>query len=281
VTSSLTVTLLVLLAAVFHAGWNAQVKLEPERLLAVSLIHGAAGVMGLVIVLAAPPMRPEAWRYLGPSIATQELYSVILVLAYRIGDLSQVYPLARGAAPVAVVLLSLLLLDEPLPVDKLAGVAAVSLGIVSLAWHRNLRAEGRWKPVALSLVNGVIIGVYTLLDGRGARAAGSPLAYGGWLFLCFGLPWLLVPLHTLFVRGRRWEPHWTWLMLAGGGLCCAAYLLVVWALSLQPAAPVSALRETSVIFAALLGTLLLKEPFGVRRVAASALVAAGVALIAR
>lgn len=279
-TASLIVTPLVLLAALFHAGWNALVKLERDRLLAVSLIHGAAGLMGLVLVLLAPPLRPEAWRYLGPSIATQELYSVILVLAYRIGDLSQVYPLARGTAPVAVVLLSLALLDEPLPPGKLAGVAAVSLGIVSLAWHRNLRAEGRWKPVALSLANGVIIGIYTLLDGQGARVGGSPLAYGGWLFLCFGLPWLAVPVLRLAGRPGRWERPWAWLMLAGGGLCCAAYLLVIWALSLQPAAPVSALRETSVIFAALLGSLLLKEPFGARRVAASAVVAAGVTLIA-
>ncbi|HEX7928230.1 MAG TPA: DMT family transporter, partial [bacterium] len=205
--------------------------------------------------------------------------SLILVQSYRIGDLSQVYPLTRGIAPVAVVLFSLVLVGEPLPWNKIAGVVAVSLGIASLAWHRQLLADGRWKPVALSILNGFLIGGYTLLDGLGARASGSPLAYGGWLFLCFGLPWLLaLPLYPP-VRRRGWEPHWAWLLLVGGGLCCAAYLTVVWALSLQAAAPVSALRETSVIFAALLGSLLLREPFGTRRVAASAVVAMGVLLI--
>jgi drug/metabolite transporter (DMT)-like permease len=279
VTLSLAVTLLVLLAALFHAGWNALVKMEPDRFLAIALIHGAAGVMGAVLVLVAPPMDAAAWWYLGPSIVTQQVYSLILVQAYRIGDLSQVYPLARGTAPVAVVLLSLWLLGDPLPWNKVLGVAAVSLGVVSLAWHRDFLSHGRWKPVVLSLINGVIIGGYTILDGRGVRAGGSPMAYGGWLFLWFGLPWLAALPFYPPARKRRWERHWALLLLAGGGLCCAAYLLVVWALSLQAAAPVSALRETSVIFAALLGSLLLREPFGLRRIAASAVVAAGVVLI--
>ena len=278
-TFSFSVTLLVLLAAVFHASWNAMVKVEPDRFIAIALIHGTAGVMGAVLVLLAPPLAPEAWWYLGPSIATQLLYSSILVQTYRIGDLSQVYPLARGTAPAAVVLLSLWLLGDTLPWNKLAGVVAISLGIVSLAWHRDLLSHGRWKPVALAVTNGVVIASYTLMDGRGVRLSHSPIAYGGWLFLCFGLPWIPALLLYPPARRRRWEPHWAWLMVAGGGLCCAAYLFVVWALSFQSAAPVSALRETSVIFAALLGSLLLKEPFGLRRVIASAVVAAGVLLI--
>src|SRR5262245_58740537 len=118
---SVAVTLLVLLAAVSHAGWNALVKLEPDRFLAISLVHGAACVMGGVLVVLTPPMRVEAWWYLGPSIVLQSFYSLILVQSYRIGDLSQVYPLTRGMAPVAVVLFSLLLLGDPLPASKILG----------------------------------------------------------------------------------------------------------------------------------------------------------------
>jgi drug/metabolite transporter (DMT)-like permease len=279
VTLSLSVTLLVLLAALFHASWNALVKVEPDRFLAIALINAATGVMGVTLVLLAPPMRLEAWWYLGPSLIVQQIYVLILVQTYRMGDLSLVYPLARGTAPPTVVVLSLLLLGDALPWTKLAGVAAVSVGILSLAWHRSLLRHGRWRPVALALGNGVLIGVYTLLDGRGVRAGGSPLGYGGWLFVGYGLPWLLILPLARRAKLRHWERQWTWLALAGGGLCCVAYLLVVWALSLQAAAPVSALRETGVIFAALLGTLLLKEPFGLRRIAAAALVAAGVVLI--
>ncbi len=278
-TLSLSVTLLVLLAALFHAGWNALVKIEPDRFLAIGLINSTTGLMGAALVWLAPEMRPEAWWYLGPSIVLQQVYSLILVQTYRIGDLSQVYPLARGTAPLTVVALSLWLLGDALSLTKLAGVAAVSLGVLSLAWHRSLLRHGRWQPVALALANGVLIGIYTFLDGRGVRVGGSPLAYGGWLFVGYGLPWLVLLPLTQGGKLLHWQRHWTWLVAAGGSLCCGAYLLVVWALSLQTAAAVSALRESGVIFAALLGTLLLKERFGLRRIGAAALVAAGVLLI--
>ncbi len=297
----LTVTLLVLLAAAMHAGWNALVKIERDRLVAFALINGTGSVLGALLVAVAPPMRAEAWAYLAPSLALQTAYVGVLMLAYRAGDLSQVYPVARGTAPLGVILLSLLLEGRVPPPVELLGVLAVSLGIVSLAWRPvrphglparqppqpgqpGLPGGGGARAIGYAIGCGLLISGYTVLDSRGVRLGESAMAYGGWLFVFYGLPWVALAL----VR-RGWKAAWSnavrpqarhWLLgLGAGGMCFGAYLAVIWALSRASAAPVSALRETSVIFAALIGTLLLKEPFGVRRVFASALVALGVVLI--
>jgi drug/metabolite transporter (DMT)-like permease len=292
----LPVTLLVLLAAAMHAGWNALVKVERDRLVAFALINGTGTVLGALLVVVAPPLRAEAWAYLAPSLVLQTAYVGVLMLAYRVGDLSQVYPVARGTAPLGVILLSLLLEGRVPPPLEVLGVLAVSLGIVSLAWRpgqlRGLAARwgaapapsarpgsGGARAIAYAAGCGLLISGYTVLDSRGVRVGESPMAYGGWLFVFYGLPWV-----ALALARRGWQParmearHWM-LALGAGSLCFGAYLAVVWALNRGAAAPVSALRETSVIFAALIGTLLLKEPFGARRVTASALVALGVVLI--
>jgi drug/metabolite transporter (DMT)-like permease len=303
-------TLLVLLSAVMHATWNAMVKVERDRLTAFALIHGTGVVLGALVVAWAPPLRPEAWWYLGPSVVLQTAYIGLLMLAYQAGDLSQVYPIARGSAPLGVTLLAALG-GAPMPPLLIAGVSAVSVGILSLAW-RTERHSGHptgtsagaraatnglssgarggvphsaraWLPIAYALALGLNIAAYTVLDSHGVRAGGSPLAYGGWIFILYGLPWMAAALLRSGRRGqlrlRRLEPrHWV-LALGAGSLCFAAYLIVVWALRLAAAAPVSALRETSVIFAALIGTVLLKEPLGVRRVIAALVVAAGIVMI--
>ncbi len=297
----LPVTLLVLLAAAMHAAWNALVKVERDRLAAIALINGFGAVLGAILVALAPPLRLEAWAYLAPSLVLQSVYMGVLMLTYRLGDLSQVYPVARGTAPLGVVAFSFLSEGRVPPRLELLGVTAISLGIVSLAWRRRMPGAARhgvpsagapggaggaapggahgWLPIAYAVGNGLIIAAYTVLDSRGVRSGESPLAYGGWIFMFYGLPWVAVAL----VR-RGWKPfrpearHWI-LLLGAGGLCFFAYVAAVWALSRGAAAPVSALRETSVIFAALIGTLLLKEPFGPRRVLAAALVALGVVLI--
>ena len=281
----LPVTLLVLLAAAMHATWNALVKVERDRLAAIALIHGSGAVLGAILVALAPPMRLSAWAFLAPSLVLQSVYMGVLLLTYRLGDLSQVYPVARGTAPLGVVAFSFLSEGRVPPWLEVLGVAAISLGIVSLAWRHRPAAAARpggahaWLPVAYAVGNGLIIAAYTVLDSRGVRSGGSPLAYGGWIFVFYGLPWVVLAL----VR-RGWKPfrpearHWLLLFVAGT-LCFCAYVAAVWALSRSAAAPVSALRETSVIFAALIGTLLLKEPFGPRRVLAATLVALGVVLI--
>jgi len=278
----LALTALVLLSAVMHATWNAMVKVERDRLVAFALIHGTGVVLGAIMVSLAPPLRPEAWWYLGPSVALQTAYIGILMLAYQAGDLSQVYPIARGSAPLGVTLLAALA-GAPLPPLQIAGIAAVSAGILSLAWrspaHGTAAGFRAWLPIAYALTLGLDIAGYTVLDSRGVRTGASPLAYGGWIFILYGLPWIAVALLRRGLRLRRPEPRHFVLALGAGSLCFASYLAVVWALRLAPAAPVSALRETSVIFAALIGAFVLKEPFGLRRVLAALAVAAGVVLI--
>ena len=285
----LPTTLLVLLAAAMHATWNALVKFERDRLVAIALINGAGVVLGAGLLCVVPPLRPEAWAYLVPSFVLQSGYMGVLMLAYRAGDLSQVYPVARGTGPLGVILISALAESRVPPVFEWLGVGAVSLGILSLAWRRPRprlpgQPPGSWRGIAYAVCCGLLISVYTVLDSRGVRLGGSPLAYGGWIFVLYGLPWVAVALARRSREPGGWKPlrpearHWR-LALGAGSLCFAAYLLAVWALSRGAAAPVSALRETSVIFAALIGTLLLKEPFGPRRVLAAALVALGVVLI--
>jgi drug/metabolite transporter (DMT)-like permease len=283
-------TLLVLLAAAMHATWNALVKVEQDRLTAVALINGAGAVMGAVLVALAPPMRAEAWAYLTPSLILQSGYMGVLMLTYRLGDLSQVYPVARGIAPLGVVVFSMLVDGLIPPRLQVLGVAAISLGIVSLAWRRAPSASTPGNapaghsvrsrlPVLIAASNGLVISAYTVLDAKGVRLSGSPLAYGGWIFVLYGLPWVVIALVRRGVRPFQPEArHWM-LMLFAGTLCFGAYLAVVYGLSRGAASAVSALRESSVIFAALIGTLMLKEPFGPRRIAAAALVALGVILI--
>src|SRR5579862_5248290 len=130
----LSLTLLVLASAVMHATWNAMVKVEQDRLVAFALMHGTGIVLGTLLVILAPPLRPEAWWYLAPSIAVQAAYVGLLMLAYQAGDLSQVYPVARGSAPLGVVLLGTLM-GNRLPALEIAGVAVISMGILSLAWR--------------------------------------------------------------------------------------------------------------------------------------------------
>lgn len=279
------VTVLVLASAAMHATWNALVKVERDRLTAIALINGAGAAMGAVLIAAAPPMAASAWIFLAPSLILQSVYMGVLMMTYRAGDLSQVYPITRGTAPLGVVLFSFLEGRTP-PGAQLLGIAAISCGVGSLAWRRGASRAGAqpqgfrvWIPVVAAAANGLIIAAYTVLDGRGVRDGGSPLAYGGWIFVLYGTPWIGMALWRRGLVPFRPEPrHWV-LLFGAGGLCFGSYIAVVYALSRAAAAPVSALRESSVIFAALIGTIILKERFGGRRVAAAALVAVGVVLI--
>ncbi len=272
-------TLLVLLAASMHAGWNVLVKTGDDALVNMTLIMTMAGL----IALAATPFvtfpNPQSWPYLAGSILTHIGYYIFLLLGYRYGDLSLVYPIARGSAPMLVALSAWAIVGEEMSMLPLIGVAAISLGILSLALDRPLKRRHPWRPVAFGLLTSLTIMGYTLCDGQGVRLAGDKWGYIVWLFVLDAPPLIIACLFRrgigLFAAiGEKWQ-----VAALGGGLSMAAYGIAIYAMSRTGLAQVASLRETSVIFAAIFSALWLKESFSIRRYGAVAMVALGAILL--
>jgi drug/metabolite transporter (DMT)-like permease len=268
---ALSVAGLVLLAAVFHASCNAIAKSSGDFLLIFSLLSGVAGA---VLAVASPMPAPESWPYIAASTMVQFAYYACLNYAYRFGDLGVVYPLARGSAPAMVAIGGAVFAGEALCGREVTGVLVVSLGIASLAFTSR---RGQSEPLAIvyAFATGFTIGTYTVIDGLGVRLSGSPGGYIGWLFMAAGgLTFLFITI--LKGRGtmRLYAPYLARGTI-GGVLVVSGYGMVVWALSLGAMAPVAALRETSVIFAAVFGAVFLGEAFGRSRIIAATIVVAG------
>jgi len=275
---SFGVTLAVLGAAFLHALWNALLKSSAgEPLLDTALIVAGSSVVALAVLPFVDVPASAAWTFIALSSVIHFAYYITLAGAYRRGDLSFAYPLMRGVAPLIVTVLGVLFLGEHPTGQMLAGIALISLGIIGIAWF----ASGRHSPAAAgwALANAAIIGVYTLVDGAGVRASGTPAGYVTWLIFLEGLPflawlyWRRGPAAARYVA-LRWRRG-----LAGGAASLAAYGIVLWAMTQAPVAVVAALREVSVLFAALIGALALKEGLGWRRMAGAATVVAGVAAL--
>jgi drug/metabolite transporter (DMT)-like permease len=205
-------------------------------------------------------------------------YYLTLAYGYRFGDLSHVYPIARGIAPPLVACAAWAFAGESMGLLGLVAILIISAGIVSLAFDNDGRLAAL-KPLSLGLANGLTIAAYTLFDGLGGRASANVLGYIAWLFVIDAVPFsVLVACRYRRRLGPALAACWRPAAL-GGALSVVAYGLVIWAMTLTPMAAVSALRETSVIIAALIGTRLLREPFGTRRVLAASLVALGIVLL--
>jgi drug/metabolite transporter (DMT)-like permease len=275
----LQLTLLVLLAAFMHAVWNTFVKSSRDRLVELTLVNVVSGLIAACALPWVGTPDPASWGYILASIIIHTAYYIFLILAYRVGDLSHVYPLARGVSPLIVALLSGIVAGEVLNDGQLAAVVLISASVASLALIGRWQQREHLKPVLLALGTGCTIAGYTLVDGTGVRLSGNALAYIAWLFALDCLPLLAI---TLVLRrgaiGQTLRGQWRTGVL-GGMLALSAYGLVIWALSLGAMAPIAALRETSVIIAALIGALFLGEPFGRRRALAAAGVAIGVIML--
>ncbi len=265
---------LVLLAGVLHATWNTLVKIGGDRTAVLALVMVCGALPWLPFIAFLPPPAMASWPYLGMSLLIHLGYYAFLLGAYRHGDLSQVYPIARGGAPALVALGAWGLAGESLSLGEATGLAVVCLGILSLAWSRGgLNADVR--GIAFALLTAATIGAYIVVDGLGVRLSGAPLSYVAWLFVTEGIAMALLGL-WLRRRALKAALRTSWASgLLGGLLSTASYGIAVYALSLGPMAHIAALRETSVIVAALIGTRLLGEPFGARRVAAATAVAVG------
>ncbi len=270
---------LVLLAALLHASWNAMAKSGGRPQFSIASYRLVSALCCLPFLFVLPLPLPESWPLLIISVAVHSLYYVSLSRAYVNGDLSQVYPLFRGLAPVLVVAGAALFADELLAAGAILGICLVSLGLVSIALAGG--SSGRISGPALGwgLLTSVLIASYTVADGIGVRQAGNVFSYIAWLFVLEPIPiglWLLCTDRNNWMGYMKSRP----LKIVGGSLAAAlAYGMVIYAMSVAPLAMVSSLRETSVIFAALIGTLMFSEPFGRQRVIAAILVCAGVAAI--
>lgn len=271
----LPIAALVLLAALMHAGWNALVKAGEDRVLTMAAVTGVGAIAAAVALPLAPAPAPASWPFLALSGLLHVGYFFFLLQAYRVGDLSHVYPVARGAAPLLVGLGAAAVAGEPLSAQEIGGLLLLSAAISSFAFEGVWSARPDWRPFLFATATAVVIAAYTLVDGLGVRRSGSPLGYIVWLLVVDCVP---LTLYVLATRRDRITPYlraYWGRCLVGGVMCAAAYGLVVWALALGAMAYVSALRETSVIFAALIGSVILRESFGPRRVVAATLVAVG------
>ncbi len=272
---SLSVTVAVLFAAITHASWNAIAHGIKDQLLAFGLIGAGCIVVAIPLVSLAPLPRAASWPYLLASVAIHVLYNLLLMRCYRYGEFGQVYPLARGTSPLVVTILAAIFVRERPTLLQCGGVLVVSAGLALLVFAG--RRPGRTALLA-AIGTGLTIAAYTTVDGVGVRASGSPVGYIGWLML---LESLGVPMFALIRRREAItsQPRIVAVGLLGGALSVLAYGLVLWAQTRGALAPIAALRETSVIFGAIIATVAFREPFGRARIAATIVVSAGIVLL--
>jgi uncharacterized membrane protein len=269
--------LLVLLAAVLHASWNAATKASADPMVTMAFISFSGGLYALPFLPAAAFPAREAWPYLAVSMVLHLGYQLFLINAYRFGDLSQVYPIARGLAPCLLAVLAAALANERLSPVAVAGLVIVSLSLSSLAFSRSGASGAAFetKALVLALTTSGFIASYTYVDAIGARLSQDVWGFIVWMHALDAVPMVLVVAflrrHTLPTAiGDAWRRG-----LVGGGLAAVSYGLVLWVIAQNPMANVSTLRETSVLWAAILGWLYLGESFGVRRFAAAVGVVVG------
>lgn len=269
----------VLFGALIHAGWNALIKAQPDKFTAAALVAIGAGLVALPVIVAVPTPRAEAWPYIFASALIHVGYFGLVAFAYRSADLGVAYPLTRGTAPPATALLAFVLIGETLGFNGWIAVIAIAVGIVALSADAFARGGLTGMTATAALLNAGVIVVYTLIDGLGARAAGSAVAYVAWMLaatavLLLALVFVLRRQPFLADARRLWP-----LMLGGGALALSSYGIALWAMTVAPIGLVAALRETSVLFAAILGALLFGEPFGAKRWLALVLIVGGIVIL--
>ena len=266
----------MLLAAVLHASWNGLLRAGEDRFWSMTVMCIAIAVVCAALIPWLSIPAKQSWVFAAMSALLHTGYNLFLVRTYRSGDLGQTYPIARGSSPVLVSLGAALFANELPDTPSLVGVLLVSGGIISLAFQgRGVGLDS--LPYAIG--TGCFIGAYIVTDGIGARLSGSPIGYTVWM--CLGWS-VLAPATFLVARGRRQivrGARETIMAALGGAVSLVAYGIIILAMSLGPMGPVSALRETSVVFAALIGRVFLHERLTAARIVSCVTVAGGAILI--
>ncbi len=267
---------LVVLSAIAHAVWNALVKSAGDRTLTMVALRATGMLLGLIALPFVDWPAPESWKWLAVTAVVMFAYYALLVRSYGVGDMSVVYPLARGLAPVLTTIAAFLVIGEALNAGQIAAVVMISIGIMALSFGAG---AGR-TAVGFALATGVSVATYSFFAGLGVRAAGTVLGFQacleivtGFGMLCYGIVVRRADL-VIYARGHGAVG------LVAGAVSVAGFLAYLVAARSLPLGPVSALRETSVIFGAVLGTIVLREGFGPRRIAAAVLVTVGIVLLA-
>jgi len=268
----------VLFSALLHAIWNSLAHNVDDRLVGFALIGVVDMVGGGALALMAGLPPAGAWPFIIASAALHVAYNLLLLASYQLGEFSQMYPLARGTSPWIVALVSVVVLGDDLPPSELGGVIAISAGLAALVFAGGRPTRHDIPALTAALLTGVTIAAYTVVDGLGVREA--PLAaYIGWMFLLQGPP---IAVLALIRRRGRLRPalrESAGAGITGGVISLAAYSIVLWAQTSGALAPIAALRESSIVFGALIGAVFLGEKLGGRRAIASAVVLVGVVLI--
>lgn len=285
---TLPVTAAVLFGALLHASWNALIKSATDKSLDTALIHVMGAVVALPLLLLAGLPPPSSLPYLAASVIIHIGYYIALAGAYKHGDLGLTYPIMRGLAPLLVAIASGIVIGEALSLPGWLGVLGISGGVLLLGLSRAAFANSAHRAaLGFALSNAVIIAVYTVIDGLGVRVAvehgGTALQYVSALFLIDGIPYFIFVMSQRKAQQRveAWaymRKRWP-LALMGTLASLGSYGIALWAMTQAPVATVAALREVSVLFAALLGALLLKEAFGLQRGAGTLLIVAGIAAL--
>ncbi|EFL23723.1 integral membrane protein [Streptomyces himastatinicus ATCC 53653] len=282
----------VLLAAITHASWNAIAHNIRDQLLSFTLVSGGGALCGVILAFFSPLPAAGAWPYLIASAAIHLVYYALLMRSFHLGDFGQMYPIARGTAPLVVTVLAAVFASETPDGRQAAGIAVASAGLLGVAlWGaRGARTAGDGAPaagnggphglaLAAAVATGLSIAAYTVVDGLGVRASGTPVGYIAWLMILQGF---VIPAYALATRRRALVVQLRPVALRGllgGFLSVCAYGLVLWAQTRAALAPVAALRESSIIVGAAIGTVFFKERFGAPRIAAAGLMVAGIGLM--
>lgn len=269
---STVAVVLALVAAILHASWNAFLRTGADRLWSITVMSLAGSIICLPFLFILPVPGSAAWPYILLSAGLQVGYSLFLVAAYRHGELGQVYPIVRGTVPLLVTLGGFLFFGEVLGPWQTLGVFLIAAGIMSLSLGRSRAAT---SSILFALTTGLIIACYSTVDSRGVKLVEQPIAYAIWVLFLFGLMITIAFAATRKGLAIDIRSPLTWKAAAGGVVAMLAYGLVVVAYAYAPAGLVTAVRETSVVFAVLIGALLLGEPLTARRLLACLIVAGG------
>lgn len=274
-----TVFFAVIIAALLHAGWNAMVKGGSDKHLAMAAVVIGQGIFAAPVLAIVPAPDPSSFMFIAAGALLHLGYQLFLLASYRTGDLTQVYPLARGSAPLIVAAVSVVFLSVTLKPLQVGAIALIGLGIMSLALIRKRDGQRNPHAAVLALATGCFIAAYSLVDGIGARHAGTALGFYGWLAIGNAFAFVAIAAIRWPTMLRRVPTDGRKLLVLGGGASYTAYALVVWSFTQAPIALVTALRETSIVFALMIGVFALGEKLNAGKAVSTILTLVGVVML--